>query len=279
MSEFWSFENIIVIFLVVLGIYGVCNIVRELIQIWQHTYAYSLYHIHTVQPVHYTATIRTKDGKTYEEPIEVDINTYAMGLSKMGADIRIIRKRTTYDLQKILWSFQGNTSFAKEVKPEGYSTPRLVLDKETKVKSSKGETYYVKLSKESVYMSPKETEEDVRRRTANRVQRIVEDKIKMLSKDATCQYNYLADTISEYKEHVYLRFADELDTKTPPAPKSAEQVRRIVSEYKGIAKKYQRLKAKLEVYENIFPELSEYKDLTLEDIKKIQREKKNLKQK
>lgn len=213
----------------------------------------------------YKALARKENNPTeYNVAAEIMVYTStnrAYGLSQMP---KKTYKEISYHLHYIHWT-DGSTAFINKNEADKYSAPQLILNRETKVISAEGKTYYITLSSEIIPIELEEIEA---------FRKSVYKRINKMLDNATYQHKYFARIISDYRKHLNLRVAEELEKKRHPAPRASEEVRRLTRELKRVDEKYTNLKYKLNMYG-----IKNIDDITLEDAKYLQAAQKYLRRK
>ena len=90
--------------------------------------------------------------------------------------------------------------------------------------------------------------------------------IKTLANEQSLGFPWLAEAYSDYFHFLDLKKASNLELKSRPAPKAAEEVRAIASKRRTAEKLYRVLKYRVEYYEKLFPWLDDLIGEDLDDV-------------
>jgi hypothetical protein len=90
--------------------------------------------------------------------------------------------------------------------------------------------------------------------------------IKIIAEEKSLGFPWLAQAYADYFYLQDLKNATNLESKSHPARKAAENIREIALQRREAEKLYRILKLQLEYYENLFPWLIEFKSEDIDDL-------------
>lgn len=93
--------------------------------------------------------------------------------------------------------------------------------------------------------------------------------IKKLIDETKIDFPYFASILADYRYTLNMKYADQLLIKKRPAPKTAEKLRQVSHELRIAEKEKKLLELQQGIYEDIFPWLSDFKEISKEDISQI----------
>lgn len=91
--------------------------------------------------------------------------------------------------------------------------------------------------------------------------------IQKIAEENSQKYPWLAELYADYFKTTEYDLAEYFRTKPYPAEKAAETIKRISREKREITVQCKMLEYQLSVYENLHPQLEEFKEFSVEDIR------------
>lgn len=95
------------------------------------------------------------------------------------------------------------------------------------------------------------------------------DAINILAAEKSKGFPFLASAYADFIDLKYTQIEKYFKYKPKPALKSAEIVNELKKETKSLAKENKILKYTIDYYENLYPSLTDYKDISDDDIREI----------
>lgn len=219
---------------------------------------------------YYAYVSKANENKDYRLQVEIKVVTARIYTVNIPIEFRKKANLVSYELQRIYWGNGGYVSFVPENPEDNYDIPSLVIGKEIQVTSIKGEIYNVLLTDEIVEESiPQLDKVKKEQEYLVNLKKAVNYDIKKLLSDTKNKHEYFAELLVDYREYLNLKISDELKTKQRPALKAAEEIKQLSSKQRDLEKKYNILKYKVNMYENIFPWITELPKLPTDKIEEI----------
>lgn len=211
-------------------------------------------------------------AKENEYTLSADIAIYTGYLYNFNKNFFTITKEpyTFFYLTRIYWNSGGYISFEETTPFVTFNTPEIVT-------SDKGDSYVVTLTEEKVQYTKSELNEiKAKERWLKTLKEDTIADINRIISDSENRFPYFSNLFEDYRHHLNLRFSNELLSKKNPAVKSAEKIRKLSRELRTLGKRHKLLSYQMEIYEHEFPWITEFKELSLEEIREINSPPKNV---
>lgn len=212
---------------------------------------------------HYYVKVRKQDSDiSYRLAAEILIHTATLSTFPQRNKPQTEILSSNYQLQRIYWGNGGYICFIERAL-KGYKSPLLFFDVEVEVTSDKNEIYYVTLTRDTVedHLIEMDKLKHFKRTLYNDINKLLDKTVN--------QHKYFSELIADYRKLFYFRVAEELKTKKRPALKASEQVSALSKKLHTIEKKYLVLKYQLDAYSKVFPWITEFEQITLDDIETL----------
>lgn len=165
-----------------------------------------------------------------------------------------------YILQCIHFDTGGYLSFEDK-------SPQLIFEQFIPVTDDHGNSYSVMLTHEKVeYLSSELSKIKSEKKKLFLFKKSVKEDIDKLISDTVVDLPYFSALISDYHSYCISRFCREIEGAKRPALKTAERLKTLSKKYRDLEIKFKMLLYQSNIYENIFPWLSDFKEITRRDI-------------
>lgn len=210
-------------------------------------------------PVTYIAKVQTSKGKKYTLPVECIVTMCPETKYNNFPNIK------QFYLTKLFFPNGGCVSFENTKKTK----QTVSFDKSTVCISKDGEKYDIQLQDRKIdeydnnIILQKIKNDEVFLKKLK--EKTITD-IKNLIQTSSNNYKYYANLFSDYSEFLNQQYADYFKTKKHPAPTAADEIKELSKKIKHLEFEYKSLNYQMEIYENIFPWLTDFSILTTSDI-------------
>lgn len=207
-----------------------------------------------------------RSGKSAEYTLSADISIHTtMYMTQHNNELDFQKEyQTIVFLNRIYWNNGGYISFEN-------SLPRLFFNSPVSVVSDDDKTYTVTLTEDKVQYTKAELNEF--KSKAFWLQKLKKDTVNDINSiisENTDRFPYFSSLFEDYKYHLNLRFSNELLSKKNPAKKSAEKIKNLSKELRNLGKKYKLLSYQMNLYESVFPWITDFKEVSIDEIHQIQ---------
>ncbi len=219
----------------------------------------------------------TSDTK-YKLPAEIMVTKLTVFNHTTHHKNEIKNKLISYELHRVYWTNGGYISFVPDNPATEYTLQQLVIGEESRVISVKGDVYYITLTTEPVDMNFRQLEEIKKEeKFLKNLKDAVYKNIEYLLTDTVNKHEYFSELIADYRQYLNLQISENLKNKDRPALKASEEVRELSKKHRDLEKDFHILTYQLDMYEKVFPWITEFKEFSLNEIKEIRNEKQEVK--
>ena len=219
---------------------------------------------------YFAKVIIHKTKKEYTLQAEIKVVVARTYTGNMTPNITKEIESISYELQRLYWPSKGYISFVPKGADDTYKSPTLTIGTETIVSDIEGNEYTITLTDNIVEESIPQLEKAKKEQEyLLNLKRTVNKDIKLILNTNQNKHRHFARLISNYREHLFMKVAEELKTKQRPAQKATEEVSRIAKEYRKLEEKYHMLDYRLNMYETLIPEIEELNKLPDKELLKL----------
>jgi len=175
---------------------------------------------------------------------------------------------TIYKLNTVYWNNGGHLTFGIDSHSNSINN-NLILNENTTIYDSH-DTPYTILFENELYIESREYV-TAEKETYDKYKNFQKQAIKEINTfiDKKLDYNYLSEFITDYRWQLNDRYATYLREKKRPAFKTADKISELSKKLRDTEKQYKSLAYQMSIYEDIFPWLTEFKEVSTEEIEAI----------
>ncbi len=227
---------------------------------------------------YYVYARKETSDKKYKLPAEIMVTKITIFNHTTHHKNEIKNKLTSYELHRVYWTNGGYISFVPDNPTTEYTLQQLEIGEESRAVSVKGDVYYITLTTEPVDMDFRQLDEIKKEeKFLKNLKDAVYKNIEYLLADTVNKHDYFSELIADYRQYLNLQISENLKSKDRPALKASEEVKELSKKYRNLEKDFHMLKYQLDMYEKVFPWITEFKEFSLKEINEIRNEKQEIK--